>query len=185
MTDRCLTTLAVLSKQVLAALGGLAPTEIAAFEVLRPHALAAFAHHRDPFTVNGDLHLHWLSRSARIQSVVDQLHQRVRRRPVVGKKRGRDLGMDPFPNRYPPRGTSHSRSIEEGDPAVKGQAPTQEEYLAANLFLHQHQRSDVYSNHETAPDHDRRGRRRGTREGRARGPYVEGRFDPALRSRAP
>src|SRR5260370_34718126 len=103
MTDRCLATLAVLSKQLLAAFGGLAPTEIAALEVFRPHAFAALAHHCDRFTVNGDLHLHWLPRQARIESVVDQLHQSVRRRSVAGEKRRGVLGVDAFPNTHPAR----------------------------------------------------------------------------------
>ena len=95
------------------------PTEIAPLEVLRSHANTTFAHHGDCIAVKGKVHLHRLSGQARIESVIDQLHEGVRGRPVISEKRGRDLWVDPLSNRYPTRVPSHEGSILERGRAVK------------------------------------------------------------------
>ncbi len=119
MTDGCLATLAILSEQLPAALGGLAPTEVAALEVLGAHAFAALAHHGDRIAVIGDVNLHRLSRKARIEGVIDQLHQSIRGRPVVSEKGGCKLWIDPLSHRYSARVPAHGASIREPPGGVK------------------------------------------------------------------
>src|SRR6266571_3374925 len=113
MANRCFAALAVLAEQLPSAFRGLTPPEVPALEVPRTHALTAFAHNSDRRAMQGNLNLHGLSRKAGVKRVVDQLHQGVCRRPVIRKKRGGDLRIDPLANRYPShvpfRGEASSR----------------------------------------------------------------------------
>src|SRR5579859_1731463 len=99
MPDGGLAPLTVLSEQLPAAFGRTTPAQIVAFDFSNAHPLASNRGHDARLRMDGDLYIQRGPWKARVDSVVDQLHDGIGRGAVVGEERRRYLGREALANR--------------------------------------------------------------------------------------